>query len=294
MIVVRIMGGHSNQLFQYAIGRKLANIHNTELVLDLSWFEEAHPDSPRDFEIDCYNLKATTVKNLTKFNVVDPRQGVSKKDALLRKLGLSKKLWMHYEEGQGFHASFKDIPNNSVLIGFWQTEKYFKDLRKELLAEITTTDPLSKKNADYIKKIENCDAVALHFRRGDYVTNENYSKFHGVLGVDYYKKAVKHLQKTTKSKNLKLFIFSNDISWCEKNLTFDLPTTFISGNKKGSDDMNVMRHCKHFVMANSSFSWWGAWLSDHKSKIVVAPKNWFQDRDADNAIDIIPNKWTRL
>ena len=294
MIVVRLMGGHSNQLFQYAIGRSLAQHHNTELILDLSWFHEAHPDSPRYYELDCYPLNATTVESLDSFKVVDPRQHIRKKDALLKKLGLSKKIWMYYEQGQGFHANFLSIPNNSVLIGFWQTEKYFTNIRNQLLQELQTRVNLTAKNSGYLEKIKSCDSISLHVRRGDYVTNKNYAKFHGILDLKYYTRAITYLQKNTSSQNLQLFVFSNDLDWCKKNLKSDLPITFIEGNKEGSDDMNLMKYCQHFIMANSSFSWWGAWLAQSSKKIVIAPKKWFQDKATDNAVDIVPEEWIRL
>ncbi len=294
MIVTKLQGGHSNQLFQYAIARRLAIEHQTTVGLDIDWFTDVpQTDTIREYELGCYPLKAEIV-NPKKLTIVDPRQPHGRKDILLKKIGISKKVWMHYEEGQGFHSNFLSLPDNTMLVGFWQSEKYFKDIRDILLKELEPTTPLSKKNKTYLKDITSHTSISIHIRRGDYVQNKNANAFHGVLPLSYYQKGITYIKEHSKEKDIKVFVFSNDIGWCKKNIQFDVPIEFIEGNTLGSDDMRLMKHCKHFVMANSTFSWWGAWLATSKNKIVVAPKRWFLDESADNAIDIVPNEWVRL
>jgi len=295
MIVARLQGGHSNQLFQYAMARRLADKLHTDLVLDLSWFDDfADVDTPRYYELDCYPIKARTVKSLEGYRVIDPRQPVSKLQQMLRKLHIGNAIWMHYEKHQGFNEDAMHLPDNTLPVGFWQCEKYFVDIRGMLLRELEPKTKLSERNTKLLKRIESTDAISVHVRRGDYVTNKQAKAFHGLLGPDYYKKAVKYLVDKTKSKNLHAFVFSNDIEWCKKNIKLDVPTTFVEGNDKGSDDMRLMKHCKHFVMANSSFSWWGSWLSENPGKITIAPKVWFKDIKTNNDIDIALDSWVRL
>lgn len=294
MIVAKLQGGHSNQLFQYAIARRLAIEHQTTVGLDISWFKEVpQVDSVREYELGCYPLKATIV-DPKKLSIVDPRQPMSRKDRFLKKVGASKKIWMHYEQGQGFHDNFLTLANNTMLVGFWQTEKYFSDIRDILLKELEPTTPLSKKNKEYLKDIESHTSISVHIRRGDYVTNKDANAFHGVLPLSYYKKGIDYIIKNSGRKNVKIFVFSNDLPWCKKNIKFNAPTEFVEGNEHGSDDMRLMKHCQHFVMANSSFSWWGAWLATNKNKIVVTPKRWFLNKEADSAIDIVSQEWVRL
>ncbi len=294
MIIAKLQGGHSNQLFQYAVARRLAIERRTTVGLDIDWFKDVpQVDSIREYELGCYPLEAKIV-NPKKLSIVDPRHPHSRKDVLFKKVRLSKKIWVHHEEGQGFHQDFLRIPDNTMMVGFWQSEKYFSDIRDILIKELEPTTPLTEKNKAYLKDITSHDSIAIHVRRGDYVTNKNANAFHGILPISYYKKGVEYISKKLRKKDLKIFVFSNDISWCKKNISFDIPVVYVEGNTHGSDDMRLMKHCKHFVMANSTFSWWGAWLATNEDKIVVAPKKWFQDKAADNAIDIVPDNWVRL
>ncbi len=297
MIVVRLMGGHSNQLFQYALGRKLSKKLNTELVLDLSWFKDfADVDTPRFYELGCYPLVARTTENLEGLNVVDPRQTITKTEKLKRKMRVGNSIWMYYEDGQGFQPKVLKVPDNTLLVGYWQTEEYFKDIRSNLLKELEPTTQISKKNSEIIKKINSTESVWMHIRRGDYLTNKAAKKFHGLKDLNYYKKALATLTKKLprdKVENIHIFVCSNDIPWCKKNLDFPYPITYIE-NDLGSDDMRTAKHCKHDILANSSFSWWGAWLNQNADKIVIAPKIWFEDRKANKEIDIIPDNWIRV
>lgn len=297
MIVSKLMGGHSNQLFQYAIGRRLAKSLNTELVLDLSWFKDfANVDTPRHYELDCYPLAATIKENLSELRIIDPRQSVSYQEKLKRRMNIGKSIWMYYEDGPGFDPKALDLPNNSLLVGYWQTEKYFADIRHDLLKELEPSSPFSKKNKELIDKINDSESVWMHIRRGDYVTNEAANKFHGVKDFEYYVQALDALVNSLpkdKRKKISIFVCSNDIDWCKKNLIFPYPISYIE-NELGSDDMRVAKYCKHDILANSSFSWWGAWLNKNPNKIIIAPKRWFENKKANESNDIIPDSWIRI
>jgi len=188
------------------------------------------------------------------------------------------------------------MQNNTLLLGYWQCEKYFADIRDELLVELEPTTPLTRRNKQLIKSMQASESVWMHVRRGDYVTNPNHNKFHGVKGVDYYKKALEILVKKLpkdRRENIRIFVCSNDIPWCKKHLKFPYPIEFIE-NELGSDDMRVAKHCKHDIIANSSFSWWGQWLNENPDKIVIAPKVWFEDKKANSEIEIALDSWIRL
>lgn len=293
MIVTKLMGGHSNQLFQYAVGRALADKHNTELLLDISWFNNMKDvAAPRAYELGCYSLKAntTTMENIRVIN----QNG--KFNRLLHKSGLMRSVKTYYENSLGYDSKVMDLPNYTMLVGYWQNERYFKHLRPEILKEIEPTTALNSSNQKLIDRAQNSESIWMHIRRGDYVEDKNTNAFHGLKGIDYYNKALNTLSnKLTRQqiKNIEIFICSNDIAWCKQNLKFKYPIHFVE-NKLGSDDMRVIKHCKHDIMANSSFSWWGAWLNQNPDKIVIAPKIWFEDKKANDEIEIIPKDWIRL
>ncbi len=297
MIIVRLMGGLGNQMFQYATGRSLATKRKTDLMLDSITYFENQPaeNTPREYELNSYPLSAriATQGELKKFFPNDYFKE-ARLEKLKKSFGLNKKLVIYNELGLGYHPEVLKLPNNSYLNGFWQNEKYFIDIRGALLKEFEPTTPLTQKGMRYLEKIKACEAVSLHIRRDDYISNKYANKFHGLAPLEYYHTAFNFIRKKLPEKSIEMFVFSTDIAWCKKNLKFSVPITFVEGNNKGADDMRLMKHCRHNIMANSSFSWWGAWLNTNPDKIVIAPKIWFQDKKANEKIEIIPESWKRL
>lgn len=296
MIIVKLVGGHSNQLFQYAAARRLSHHLGSKLCMDLSWFKEEVPqgDTRRFYELDVYSIEQNLIGS-NKFALVhDDAANLKTKIYPITKGFFKPRIKLYREPSHRFDKHVLKLPDNTYLDGFWQNEKYFIDIRPTLLKELEPTNALTSKNKQYLKDIRSSNAIAIHVRRGDYVDNIMANKFHGVMPTQYYYAALKYLKTRAVAKKLKLFIFSNDIKWCQKNLQFSDPTVFVEGNKKGSDDMRLMKHCKHNVLANSSFSWWGAWLNENPTKIVIAPKQWFQDKKANAETEIIPKSWIRL
>lgn len=296
MIISQLKGGHSNQLFQYAVGRALADKHGTELLLDINWFE-MHKDiaAPRPYELGVYPLKGQTT-DMQSIAVIEPNQPLGKKTKLLKLLKPGKFVTMYREQSIAYDQAVLKLPDNTILDGYWQTEKYFKPLRKELLKELEPSAAPSKKNAVIIKQIEDTESVWLHVRRGDYATHAETNAMHGLKDVAYYEKALQTLLKKlpkSRHKHISLFVCSNDIAWCKKNLAFPYPITYVE-NQLGSDDMRVVKHCKHDILANSTFSWWGAWLNPNPNKIIIAPKQWFNDKTMNSTNDIVPRDWIRL
>ena len=285
MIVIKLMGGLGNQMFQYAAGLSAAERLGTELKMDLSWFDSLEEvDTPRFYELDNFNLK---------------QEFINKNDFVLKNDGfkniiinIRKKQLNLYKEPQfNYSDKFLKIKNNTYIEGYFQTEKYFNSIRDDVIDSFTLKNKASVKSAKIIDQIKNSDSVSLHVRRGDYVSNKNANKFHGLMGEAYYKKAIALINK--KIKNPKYFIFSDEIEWVKNS--FDLPknSVYITHNKSGIEDMRIMIECKHNIIANSSFSWWGARLGLQKDKVVIAPKQWFLDSNT-NTSDVIPERWSQI
>jgi hypothetical protein len=290
MIVVNLMGGLGNQMFQYALGRRLALHHKTKLFLDCTFLNTETPlHITREYELDIFNIHAqiATERELKKFN--PSNRIVSKLQQ--RFPGLFPFKLIH-EKSHAFNNSILTAPNNSWLNGFWQTEKYFIDIEDRIRSDFEFKSPLHGTNKKLAEKIRSCESVSIHVRRGDY-TNPKALAFHGICTTDYYYKAIEALSK--KIIIQELFLFSDDTSWVKQNMRFSLPVTYIDHNtgKNSFEDMRLMSLCKHNIIANSSFSWWGAWLNTYKNKTVIAPINWILDKQVDTT-DVVPKNWLQL
>jgi len=294
MIVVKLIGGLGNQLFQYAAGRSLSTYHKTELFLDPSHLKLISNGAytQRNFEIDNLNITAQTADEtvLNNFNFEQNK-------TLIKLKKLSPRLFsnMIFNEHQfNFHPEFFKLPKDTYLNGYWQSEKYFNAVRDKLLSEITLKEPLSSFASGLYKRISEPNSVSLHVRRGDFVSLKSANQFHGYLELDYYKAAVEQIK--SKIPDPVFFIFSDDIEWCKTNLSFLENKEYIEGKNNGistQEELILMSNCKHNIIANSSFSWWGAWLNKNKDKIVMAPMNWFADKKI-NTNDLIPSTWIKI
>jgi hypothetical protein len=298
MILVRLAGGLGNQMFQYAAALRLAAVHGTVLKVDTSRLQRSDPiDTPRDYALGCFNISAKMASLAESANC----EKLHKRDSspILRILhkyyqGRATSGFRYIrQQGTAFDRTVMGLPDNVCLDGFWQSEKYFLDIRALLKEEFTLRDPLDDESLRLAEKILNCPAVSLHIRRGDYLTNPHAARHHGTCDMDYYARAVQFITKRIPAAHL--FIFSDDPQWTEANVRFDLPTTFVSRTDAAGDgrDLILLTLCRHHIIANSSFSWWGAWLSDNQGKTVIAPARWFTDPARDTA-DIIPEGWLRF
>jgi hypothetical protein len=189
-------------------------------------------------------------------------------------------------------SAFEKLPKNVLLNGYWQSEKYFLNIKEQLLNEITPNYEFTLKGKFYHYEISKSKAVSIHVRRGDYLNMPSAIDFHGTCSMDYYKSAILKLDE--KFSDLKYFIFSDDINWCKSEFNFLKSPIFIEEEpeKKSSQDLFLMSYCKHNIIANSSYSWWAAWLNKSHSKLVIAPKKWFANKLNDS--DICPETWIRL
>jgi hypothetical protein len=297
MICVQLNGGLGNQMFQYACGRAIANKHRTELVLDLSQLHKkvtAKGITKRSFALDIFKIKSSEI-TLTELHKIKPLifRLINTLSIKIRSKGIQTPTYF-VENKFNYNTNIKIVGKKCFLSGYWQSAKYFNCIEAEIRKEFTFPNSLTIENEEYLNKIKFTNSVSLHIRRTDFIDNITHD-IHGFCPLDYYKEAIEIINN--KIKDPVFFIFSDDIEWAKKNLQLNYACSFISGNDKIKSyiDMQLMSACKHNIIANSSFSWWGAWLNLNTSKIVIAPKVWFIDKKLNNqTFDLIPNTWIRI
>ena len=292
MIIVKLKGGLGNQMFQYAIGKVLAQKNRVDLYFDESFFEDQEKKpgfTPRHFELDVFEpLFKTASKQLVNsfYN--------QKERNILSKLFSFPVKTVIKEDFCKFDATILTRKPPLYLDGYFQSEKYFLG-NEDLVREFFTFPRITEvKYTDLINEILENNSVSVHFRRGDYVNDEHTSRVHGTCSLDYYKNAINII--TGQFKNPHFYIFSDDIEWVVKHVDkFNINYTLVKGisGKNSWIDMMLMSKCKHHIIANSSFSWWGAWLQRDLSKRVIAPLKWFNDPSVDTQ-NIIPDSWIRI
>ncbi len=313
-ITVFLRGGLGNQMFQYALGLNLAKKNDADLVIDTTFLNDRFPRKEftyRNFDLDVFTLTPRFTA-LSKISEKLPIPGVW--------LGLDLALMMtknifgaqkiiKEKKNHIFDPEVFSARGNIVLYGRWQSEKYFADIADEVRNTFRFRQKLSGEAAVLSEQVKNSNSVSLHVRRGDYVKFENMKKIVGDTDLSYYAGAVSYVAKLVSEP--RFFVFSDDIAWCRENLWFDATPSIelrTSHNKKIShtvtylDDktagpknayhLELMSLCKHNIIVNSSFSWWGAWLNKNPEKIVVAPARWYADRE--NQPEVIPKSWIRL
>jgi len=286
MIIVNIKGGLGNQMFQYALGKHLTLKNNDELKLDTESIIRANEigNIYRPFALSDLNIK----KEIATTEEIK---------SLKYPYGILSKVWRQFSFkilrrfNVLFNPSVLNGTGNIYLDGYWQSPNYFRDIRDVLLEEFTLTAALSTEAASYANTISEKVAVSLHVRRGDYVTNPRVLKEYGVCSIEYYKRAIEHIESSVDSPTY--FVFSDDIEWVEENLPLAGNTVFVKGKDvTDTEELTLMSKCQHNIIANSSYSWWGAWLNQNQNKIVVAPTPWFEREPYDK--DLIPNSWIQL
>lgn len=283
------MGGLGNQMFQCAAGRALALHLNTPLKLDDSFLKQNTNGvyTQRHFDLQGFEMVSDLIETSELQAFFDKYDS-----KFTRFINRNFKFKTHIlnENGHQYQNDFYNVSKNTLIKGFWQSEKYFVKFEEQIRKDFVIKAELLSGTEEWMSKIIKSNSVSIHVRRGDYVTNFNSNNFHGICSLDYYEKAV-HLISSS-NLNVELFVFSDDIEWCKLNMKFKQPTFFIETNSS-YQDLFLMQNCKHNVIANSSFSWWGAWLNKNSKKIVVAPKNWFKNTSV-NISDVIPADWIKI
>lgn len=282
MIITRLTLGLGNNLFQYALGRRLALERDTELLFSIS--DENHSRRRHYLSyISKFNMAGVLAKKreiikiklFNSFSFINPGY----KNSVIK------------ERGYLFDPEVIDAPKDAYLVGYWQSEKYFKPIENILWKDLTFKEPQGEKYQNILDKITRSNSVSVHVRRGDYLLEKNLRLF-TTCTPDYYLKAEALISK--KDPPSELFIFSDDVEWVKQNIPFRSPFTFVSGSGfTDYQELMLMSACKHNIIANSTYSWWGAWLNNNIQKIVVTPQRWFIDPATDER-DLIPPSWIKL
>lgn len=296
LIIVRLLGGLGNQMFQYAFGRSLSVTHNRALKFDLSIYANKKAKwAMRAYALNHFSLSAQPAadQELKPFQkYLRPNTG----NKILRRassiIPAAMKSYIFEPLGKNFtfnpNLLSMKLPETVYFDGFWQTEKYFMAIEDLLRRDFEFKGPPDKVNQDMIGQIAGREAVAIHIRHGDNATK--VAAKHGVLPIDYYYKAVADLVKKLPQPHF--YIFSDDPAWAKANLKLDYPSIFVThnGEEKHYEDLRLMAHCKHHIIGNSTFSWWGAWLGKKTGQQVYAPSRYHMDAKIPMA-DLYPADW---
>ena len=279
MIIARIDAGLGNQMTKYALARHLAILNDTELKLDITSFKTF---KRHRYGLDHFNIKASlaTPQEINKL----------KTNQLMRKLGLIKPSHIIEKEASVFDESILQLRGDFYVEGYWQVEQYFTGIESIIKDDFTVATELAGRDKDIADHIAQTNSVSLHIRRGDYL---DHPEIYNTFGLDYYQRAVEAIAQ--KFPNPTCFVFSDDMPWVKKNLRLIVPIVYVDHNfaNKNYEDIRLMSLCRHNIVANSSFSWWGAWLNNHQDKIVIAPQKLFNN-PAQLEHDCIPASWLRM
>jgi hypothetical protein len=265
--IITLSGGLGNQLFQYAHGRKLQIIDKKDIIFDISFFENSNTnsrskiDTPRPFLLPQFNINPDAIFTTTKQNHITK---------FIQKI--ISKITGNYH--------------------FYQSEKYFTPIKEAILKEFTLKNPLTEKAQEFLNTIKDTsNSISVHIRRGDYAYDAKTHNHHGLCDLDYYYKAIDLIK--SKIDNPLFFIFSDDIEWVKNNLKIENGIFISNPNIREYEEMFIMSQCSHNIIANSTFSWWAAYINQNHNKTVIAPKQWTV-RDSSDKIEILPTSWIQI
>ena len=276
MIVARIEGGLGNQLFQYAFGMQLAAQHQAELVLDLSSYSNrpAHGYLLDSLSIGARELSIDERKRV-------PGRYQNGKRSILSAFSFRGNDFRRVRERPfGFAEKYMSAPNDCYLVGYWQSEQFFRDVTSSVRTQFQPSAMLSTETLRIRERMLNSSSIAIHLRRGDYITTKPMAARN--LSVGYYKECI--ALQMERRPNSEVYVFSNDIAWCRKNLNLGCPIHFVEHTNSATafEDLWLMTAAESLVIANSTFSWWGAYLAERQDRTVYAPKSWFHPNTLDD------------
>jgi len=291
MVTMRLKGGMGNQMFQYAMGLKLAQLANTQLRLDLSsLLDRSKGDFVyRNYDLSIFNVNPTFLTSPTLLKAIY-RTKSSSISKLVNKRVTSK--LTHIKEGD-FHfqpSLLRENSSDSIYEGWFQSPKYFEGIEELVRKEFSFKNDILPRSVTLLEEISNSESICLNVRRTDFLKVDNLN----VTDLDYFIKAANHMAK--KLVKPVFYIFSDDVHWCRRNIDLEFPIYIVSHQHKGDkfgNYLQLMTKCKHFIIPNSSFAWWAAWLNMNPEKMVIAPKNWFRNPKIITT-DLIPSTWIRM
>jgi hypothetical protein len=290
MIYVKVHYGLGNQMFQYALARGLSIKLQTDFRLDLSFYKrQAISADARAYCLNQFTIQENIATDEEVRDFIRP-------SFLRRRFRQFQNIVLPWyrrefipEKSRVFDPRIFQIPRQVYLAGYWQKEDYFRHAETEIRNDFGFRHPPDTRNSELIARINGANSVSVHIRRGDYLTNSFALSNFEACDLSYYRAAVAHIAGIVSAPHF--FVFSDDILWAEENLKIKYPVTFIGDHNKDQphEDLRLMSHSKHFIIANSSFSWWGAWLGSYNNKVVIGPRKWFKNGD-----HTLPEKWIRL
>jgi hypothetical protein len=302
-VVARLSGGLGNQMFQYAAGRSLAHRTGASLILDATGFTLSQ--ERRSYALGGYDIVADVsfrgYAHAPTRPMVDlpPRRGWSGRlGDILRPMrrrlagesGRAERFSIFSEKGFDYDPAFATLGVQTYLVGYWQSPQYFGDIAASIRKELHLLGEPNATNAHWLARIRDANSVCLHVRRGDYLMPPHFAH-HGLCSAEYYRRAMRHVRDF--APDVRFFIFSDDWQWAREHVSAD-DTIVVEANGPGAgqDELRLMAACRHHILANSSLSWWAAWLAAADSQIVIAPKPWFTATA--ETPDLFPAGWLVL
>ena len=299
MVTVFLRGGLGNQMFQYAAGLAVAKKNNTDLVLDTVFLNDRFPRphfTYRTFDLaDVFDVAPRFTRLSTLADAV-PIPGVwLGLDILAMKMRAAfHRAKIVYEGGKKeFDLAIIKAPRAVILYGRWEDENYFKEYEHDVRLAFQFRHALNGEAAALAERIASGNSVSLHVRRGDYAADKRVGNLMGDTNLSYYERAVEYMMKKVEKPTF--FVFSDDIEWCKKNITIDAPVVYVPAScagPKAAHHLQLMSLCKHNIIANSTFSWWGAWLNANPEKMVIAPRRWYSTGDVPPGL--VSKGWIKL
>ncbi|MGQ9492108.1 MAG: alpha-1,2-fucosyltransferase [Anaerolineae bacterium] len=293
MVIVKLIGGLGNQMFQYAAGRALALHHRTPLKLDISGFAEYRL---RTYRLHHFRIQAelATPREVAHVTGMD-------RTGLWKRVFWRIQHWMPYyrrctfqeDTLRPYDPNIWRTPRDVYLDGYWQSEKYFADVADIIRREFQLKEEPSASSRAVANRMHDCQAISLHVRRGDYVSNPRTHRVHGVCSLEYYRRCIAFIVERVERPTF--FVFSDDMAWTREHVPIEGLVEYVTHNgaERDYEDLWLMSQCRHHILANSSFSWWGAWLNPNPDKLVLAPQRWFNDSTL-NTRDLLPEGWIAL
>jgi hypothetical protein len=289
MIIVKLSGGLGNQLFQYSFGKYLEHKFKSRLYFDIRINNTNFNETKRYYCLSFLPIEEYN-NNLPVFFLNSNNLFSIKIIKLLSSFlpFFFKNIYFENYTNKLFKkVSFND---NCYFDGTWQSYKYCLPFKEYIYDNLTKHIILNNYISTFLYKIQNTNSIAIHIRRGDYLTSKNHNKIMNALDIDYYFKAINYF--SLKFSNLSYFVFTEDMQWAKNNFTSD-NFIFINPNNP-IEDLFLMSHCKHLIIANSTFSWWAAFLNKNNDKIIISPKNWFAPKYNHQISNLIPDKWIKI
>ena len=280
-------------MFQYAAARRLAHCHRTGVRIDASWYDTQQGATPRRYELGQLRISGELASRWETIGT----DGVRNSRLYELPVALYRKLRPRYrfvaEQTFHFDSRILKLPDDVCLFGYWVSERYFADIADIIREEFEFQEPPSPATVLRLDQLRSCESVAVHVRRGDYAANPHLTSIHGLCGPEYYSQAAKVIRDRVPDPVF--FLFSDDLEWAVDNVNLGGETIVVDDNRDEASpqDLRLMSGARHNIIANSGFSWWGAWLNTNPTKVICAPKQWLADPSYDTS-DVIPDPWIAL